>query len=332
MNKTITVAILLGAAAIAAATGLRAQQAPPAWAYAVAPSSAARGRGAAAAPVDPAHRTTPRSLPGASRQFTIEEVEAPTPADWFPEDHPPMPSIVASGRPPAVRACAYCHKPNGKGRPSNAPVVGLPVAYFIETLNDFKNDLRKTAEPRKTNTNQMIAIAKALTPEEMQAAAEYYGSMKWTPWIRVVEAERVPKTRVEGSIHWRLEGDETEPLGMRIVEMPENTEETEELRNPRSGMVAYAPVGSIKNGEALVKTGGGGKTLACGTCHGANLQGAGKVPGIAGRSPSYLARQMYDMQAGTRQGAASKLMKPVVAKLTEEDFVNITAYVASLNP
>ena len=241
-----------------------------------------------------------------------------------------MPSIVANGRPPAIRACAYCHMPNGKGRPSNAPVAGLPTAYFLETLNDFRNDLRKTAEPRKTNTNQMIAIAKAMTPEEMQAAAEYFGSMKWTPWIRVVESEMVPKTRVEGSIHWRLEGNEMEPLGMRIVEMPENTEETEELRNPRSGMVAYAPVGSIAKGEALVKTGGGGKTLACGACHGPTLQGAGKVPGIAGRSPSYLARQMYDIQAGTRQGASSKLMKPVVAKLTDEDYVNITAYVASL--
>jgi cytochrome c553 len=334
MKTTIAVAILFGAAAVAAGTALRAQQAPPAWAYAVGNAAPGGGRGAGrgAAAADAAHRTTPRSLPGASKQFTIEEVEAATPADWFPEDHPPMPSIVASGRPPAIRACAYCHMPNGKGRPSNAPVAGLPTAYFIETLNDFRNDLRKTGEPRKTNTNQMIAIAKAMTPEEMQAAAEYFGSMKWTPWIRVVEAEMVPKTRVEGSIHWRLEGNEMEPLGMRIVEMPENTEETEELRNPRSGMVAYAPVGSIAKGEALVKTGGGGKTLACGACHGAALQGAGKVPGIAGRSPSYLARQMYDIQAGTRQGLSSKLMKPVVAKLTEEDYVNITAYVASLKP
>ena len=60
--------------------------------------------------------------------------------------------------------------------------------------------------------------------------------------------------------------------------------------------------------------------------------GLGPVPGIAGRSPSYLARQMYDMQAGARRGEWTELMKPVVAKLTDEDFVNISAYVASLPP
>jgi len=46
-------------------------------------------------------------------------------------------------------------------------------------------------------------------------------------------------------------------------------------------------------------TSGGGKTLACATCHGADLKNLGPVPGIVGRSPSYLVRQLYDMQAGT---------------------------------
>ena len=101
------------------------------------------------------------------------------------------------------------------------------------------------------------------------------------------------------------------------------------LRNPRSGTIAYVPVGSIKKGEALVKTGGNGKTVACGNCHGADLMGMGPVPGIGGRSPSYLARQMFDMQAGARNGEWTQLMKPVVAKLTNEDLVNIVAYVSS---
>ena len=89
---------------------------------------------------------------------------------------------------------------------------------------------------------------------------------------------------------------------MQIVEVPEDTVQTEPLRNPRSGFIAYAPIGSIKKGETLVTTGGGGRTVQCGVCHGADLKGAGNVPGIAGRSPSYLVRQMYDMQAGTRRG------------------------------
>jgi cytochrome c553 len=89
------------------------------------------------------------------------------------------------------------------------------------------------------------------------------------------------------------------------------------------------PVGSIKKGEALVKTGGNGKTEACGVCHGADLMGLGPVPGIAGRSPSYLVRQLYDMQQGTRKGLWADLMKPVVQKLTAEDMLNIVAYTAS---
>jgi cytochrome c553 len=91
-------------------------------------------------------------------------------------------------------------------------------------------------------------------------------------------------------------------------------------------------VGSITKGDALVKTGGNGKTVECGSCHGADLQGLGPVPGIAGRSPSYLVRQMYDMQSGARHGEWAELMKSVVAKLTNEDFVNIAAYVSSRMP
>ena len=87
--------------------------------------------------------------------------------------------------------------------------------------------------------------------------------------------------------------------------------------------------GSIKRGEALVRTGGNGKTTACGACHGADLQGLGPVPAIAGRSPSYLVRQMYDMQQGARKGLWTDLMKPVVQQLTNEDLVNIAAYAAS---
>jgi cytochrome c553 len=45
-----------------------------------------------------------------------------------------------------------------------------------------------------------------------------------------------------------------------------------------------------------------------------------------------MARQIWDMQHGTRIGLWSELMKPVVANLTEEDLVSISAYLASLKP
>jgi len=250
-------------------------------------------------------------------------------ADWYPGDHPPMPDVVAKGRMPDVRRCSFCHYPNGKGRPENAGIAGLPVAYFIQTLNDFRNGDRKSSEPRKANTNLMITIAKGMTDDEMKQAAEYFGSMKWTPWMKVVETTTVPKTRLQG-MFITLPGGEKEPLGQRIIETPVNGDATQ-LFDSRSSFIVYVPVGSVKKGEELA-TKGMGKTAQCGVCHGADLKGLGPVPGLAGRSPSYIARQLYDMQQGARHGVWTELMKPVVANLNEDDILNIAAYTASLAP
>jgi cytochrome c553 len=239
--------------------------------------------------------------------------------------------VTHGRREASINACGLCHYIGGQGRQENAGLAGLSYDYFVQTMMDFKNDLRHSADPRKANTNRMILFAKAMTDEEVHEAARYYASIPWKQWVRVVETRMVPKTRTQNGVFVRLPGTETEPLGVRIVEGPEEFERFE-LRDPHSGFVAYAPVGSIKAGEALVKTGGRGKTIQCGACHGPDLAGLGPVPAIAGRSPSYLVRQMYDMQMGTRKGVWSELMKPVVEKLTAEDLIAIAAYAASLPP
>ncbi len=143
----------------------------------------------------------------------------------------------------------------------------------------------------------------------------------------MVEANDVPKTRIAGSMHVPT-NDGTEPLGQRIIEMPEDLARTE-LRDAASGFVAYVPTGSIAKGEALVKTGGGGRTVACGTCHGADLKGLGPIPPLAGRSPSYTVRQLFDLQQGVRKGPWSPLMKAAVEKLTVDDMIAIAAYTSS---
>jgi cytochrome c553 len=317
-----------------------ANDVPPPWAYGfaapasatpAAPAAPAGGRGAA--PAAPAPDESQKHLTGSNGAFTLAQIrDAFGPADWYPGDHPPMPEVVAHGKRPDVRACSLCHYPNGKGRPENAGVAGLPYSYFMQTMADFRGDARKSADSRKANTNVMIAIAKGMTDEETQAAAKYFSSMKWTPWIKVVEANTVPKTRIAGGMFLKLEGGETEPIGQRIIEAPDDTEHTENLRDPHSGFTAYVPVGSIKKGETLATTGGGGKTTQCSVCHGADLKGLGPVPGIAGRSPSYTVRQLYDMQQGTRKGVWSDLMKPVVANLTNDDMLALAAYTASRMP
>ena len=227
-------------------------------------------------------------------------------------------------------ACGYCHLPNGLGRPENSSLAGLPAAYIAQQVADFKSGARKSSEPASLPVNLMVAVAKAATDEEVQAAAEYFAALKPKPWIRVVETETVPKTQVGG---WMLVASEpggTEPIGQRIIEMPENLERTE-LRDSASGFIAYVPVGSIEKGEALV-TPAAGKTMPCGICHGADLKGLGPVPALAGRSPSYIVRQLYDIQHGVRNGPWTELMKPVVAQLSEEDMVAIAAYTASRAP
>jgi cytochrome c553 len=317
-----------------------AADAPPAWAYGTQPAIGTAGspsRSAASAThvtskPQAAPDGTLKHLPGSASEFTEAQInDRFGPADWYPGDHPEMPDVVAHGRKTEIWACSLCHYPNGKGRPENAGVAGLPVSYFIHQMHDFRNGLRKSADARKKNTNLMIAYAKTMTDDEIKTAASYFGAMKWTPWIKVVETDSVPKTRISVGMFLPLEGNGKEPLGQRIIEVPVQPDATEALRNPRSGFIAYAPVGSIKKGEALVTT-GAGKTIQCGVCHGADLKGLGPVPGIAGRSPSYLVRQMYDMQQGTRKGQWADLMKPVVSRLSEEDMLNVAAYASSRTP
>jgi cytochrome c553 len=293
---------------------------------------------------DPAEQTRPRRAAGSRATYSLVDVrDGHNVIDWFPRDHPtPMPPVIEHGPAAGVgntaRGCGSCHLPNGKGRPENAPPAGLPVAYFMRQLHDFRNGLRRSADPRKPNTNTMIDLAKVMTDEEMRVSAEYFAAINWSPWIRVVETDTVPKTRIVGNLFLPVAQEKTEPIAGRIIEMPEDVEQAETLRNPRSGFIAYVPRGSVEKGKDLVTTGGmrvvgneivQGKTTPCVTCHGLDLLGVADVPPIAGRSPSYIARQMWDIQQGTRNGAAVQLMKIAIAKLDEADLLAIAAYVSS---
>ena len=309
------------------------QQTPPAppatplpWAYPL--NAPPAGRGGAPPQPDP----TPRRVPGSTIEFTQAQLrDLFNVPDWHPYNHPAMPEVVAHGRKPDVRACGYCHLPNGQGRPENSSLAGLPPVYIEQQMADFSAGRRKSSEPRMGPPALMLTIGKAATAEESAVAAAYFASFPYKKWIRVVEQNMVPKTRVQGGMLVPAEDGGTEPIGQRIIEMPEDLERTE-VRDSASGFVAYVPVGAIKRGEALVTTGGNGRTVACGTCHGPDLKGLGPVPPIAGRSPSYTVRQLWDMKTGNRNGLWSPLMKAAVEKLTTEDLVSIAAYTASREP
>ncbi|WFU78645.1 c-type cytochrome [Bradyrhizobium sp. CIAT3101] len=275
---------------------------------------------------------TPNALPGSNATFSWKQARDLFAAlDWHPDDHPAMPDIVANGRKPEVRACGACHRVEGTGGPENASLAGLPVAYFVQQIADFKSGARMMSGPQRLGTQVMLASVKSMTDADIRAAAEYFAALKRKPLIKVVETDTIPKTGPSRMFYVRSPDGGSEPLGQRIVEMPDNVNQFE-LRDSRATFTAYAPVGSLAKGEVLAKTGGSGLTAACSLCHGPDLKGVDNVPAIAGRSPTYIIRQLYEFQHGSRSGAASAPMKQTVEKLSQDDMIALAAYVSSLEP
>ena len=236
-----------------------------------------------------------------------------------------MPDIVVSGKGDNVTRCGSCHLMTGLGQPQTAPLAGHRVAYFTQQMADFASGARTGYRPEN-----MKRYAMGMNDADVRQVAEYYASLSYRRWIEVVETDTVPRTYIGGrEIRARLPDGGTEPLGERIVELAKDPASPYQPGGP--AYEAYVPFGSVARGEALVNT-GGGKTVACGTCHGEDLSGNGDVPALAGRSPVYIARQIFQFRTGDRSGLASGEMKNLVADLEEGDIIAISAYLASLEP
>ncbi len=271
-------------------------------------------------------------VPDSSAAFTTTQLRDRFFAkDWHPDDHPPMPDIVAFGRKPDVLACGHCHRVDGSGGPENSSLAGLPAAYIAQQVADFRDGARKSSVPQRIPVALMLSVSRAVTDAEVAQAAQYFSSLKLKKRIKVIETDTVPKTYVAWLIYAASKGEGREPIRGRIVEVPDDLDQFEAY-DSRAEFTAYVPVGSVARGEALVTTGGAGKTVQCGICHGHDLRGLGPIPGIAGRSPSYIARQLYDFKHGARAGPWSALMAGVIANLDEEDRVSLAAYLASQVP
>src|SRR5262252_6333053 len=280
----------------------------PQWAYPVAPPAGSQP-----------DNTVQKSLAGSTKKYTAAQInDRFGPPDWYPEDHPPMPDIVAQGKKPNAFACDLCHLTN---------VAGLPLGYIMRQMAEFKSGVRKGMR-----APIMVQIASALTDDETKAAAQYFASLKFPQFYKVIETDMAPKSYVgAGAMRFAAKEGGTEPIGNRIIEIPADEERTE-ARDPRAEHIAYVPTGSVKKGEMIVTTGAGGKTVACAICHGAELKGLGEVPPIVGRSPEYIYRQLNDIKIGTRTGTWTPLMKAVVDKLDDADMIAIAAYLVSKGP
>ena len=313
-----------------------------------APVTQPAGTPAPANTISPDELNRKRRVEGSQIEMSLAEVRraqngASGIVDWFPQDHMnPVPTIIRQG-PAALgkdsRACGSCHLSDGSSRPENV-AGGLPAASIVRQLTDFKNGLRHSADPRR-KFNTMVMLSKAMTDDEC-GKQRPFSAVNWRPHVQVVETDRVPKTRIQGELFIPTAKELTEPIAGRLIEIPTDVEANQTLRNSRGTWIAYVPKGALEKGKDLVTAGGmtvvngqivPGKTTACGTCHGIDLLGVPPdVPPLAGRSPSYLAREIFDIQQGARSGSNSNvpLMKMVVANLQADDIVNITAYLASL--
>lgn len=271
------------------------------------------------------------TVPGSKLQLTPKAADDPFDVpDWFPEDHPKLPNVVLHGHAPDLMACSYCHLATGVGSPEDTAVAGLPAAYIEEQFQEFRSGRRQCAVPEVEPCAQSMAkVASAISPDELKQAAAYFAKLPYRTRVHVVEAAMVPKTHVYGLTLARIDGAGEEPIGQRILELPDDLDPFEN-GDWRTTITAYVPPGSLARGKQLVDSGAGAQP--CKACHGAQLKGMGKVPPLAGRPPSYVVRQLYDIQHGFRHGPAVAAMLPEVAHLTPEDRIDIAAYLASLQP
>ncbi|MGN6729217.1 MAG: c-type cytochrome [Rhodanobacteraceae bacterium] len=310
------IAFAQGAGAPSANAGITAAEA---WAFPVLPPLAELQ-------APPPHPQALVHVAGSPRSYTQAQIAQSAP-DWFPQDHPPAPAIVAKGR-GRVESCKGCHHLNGAGVPATASPGGLPKAYILEQFAAFRAGQRGMGAPR--TSQDMRKEARAVTDPELQLAADYFSALKFVPRTRVVETATVPK------MHWKYfvqvpdKGGAREPIGERVVETPANFDDYQ-YGSDRTAYIAYVPPGSIARG-AVIASRGAGAAAACESCHGTNLQGAGVIPPLAGRSPTYIVRELILFREGTRTNPEAAPMRTEASQLGIDDMIAVAAYAASRKP
>jgi cytochrome c553 len=322
---------LLALAGFAAAATTMTPIEPPEWLFPIDPDSLVP---------DPKpvklDDVEPLSVPDSTEKFTLARINDPfNPPDWRPTSHGPMPDVVAKGRKPNVMACAFCHLPAGQGRPENSALAGLPEAYIRQQLIDYRSGKRKAMGPEQYLPGpNMVKVAKALTDKEIDESAKYFSQQKLRRRVYVMESLRIPRAERDAWLYYEHGG--TEDLDGRLLEVTQDLTR-HEYRDDRLEYLVYVPPGAVNRGKKLVTTGkrladDTAKTVVCSQCHLANLKGTDTIPPIAGRTPTYLLRQMLAFRNGLRVNEASPQMNAVVENLTLEEMIDVVAYLASLPP
>jgi cytochrome c553 len=252
----------------------------PAWVF---PLNAAQT--ANATPFDNAR---PLHLANSDAAFTEAELHdlfnAP---DWYPTSHSAMPPIVAHGRAPDATPAAIAIARQARAA---RKMRRLPAAYILNQVTDIRTGARKSPwRDSCPHSTLMIHSVIHTTDEDLSAAAVYFAAQVLRPRVRVVERERVPRSRIVGWVYVADLSGKVEPLGQRLLEFAPDAVRHEN-RDDEMRYTAYAPPASIGRGKHIAQAGSDSATNACASCHGPQLRGVGPIPSIAGRSPTYILR------------------------------------------
>ena len=255
MRISVGVAAIVFLSALTAVTNAADEFEVPGWAYPA--TEEGRGRGP--------DNGTLLSTPDSNVQFTKTQINNPfSPPDWYPGEHPPMPEVVAYGRPPLVRACSQCHMPHGLGHPESSSLAGLPVNYAIQQMHDYESGARTSLLPGRVNS--MLQMAPDMTEEELRSAAEYFSQLEPAKWITVIETiwcQRPLLVRAQcGTLN---PGAAWSRLANGLSRFPKIPISPNFVIHT-AALLPYVPPGSVEAGRELATT-GGGRTIQCSICH-----------------------------------------------------------------
>jgi hypothetical protein len=90
--------------------------------------------------------------------------------------------------------------------------------------------------------------SRAISDDEIARAAAYFSSLTPRKTIKVVETNTVPKTYIAWWVFAASRDGEQEPIGQRIVEVPDDLDQFEAY-DSHAKFTAYAPADSIAKGK-----------------------------------------------------------------------------------
>src|SRR6267142_1812067 len=186
MRKWFWASLILCLPAIAGAA-----DAPPDWAYPATPQGYK----------PPADNGQAKHVSGSTKAYTKKDIDDFfNPPDWFPNEHPAMPNLVQHGKQPIVHACDQCHLSTGVGHPESGNLAGLPAAYVVEQLGEFRNGNRVSSVAGRSAN--MITVSKALTDDEVMEGAEvrdpHSGFVAYVPMGSIKAGEALASTGGNG--------------------------------------------------------------------------------------------------------------------------------------